>query len=176
MWNNHYQQINKSSDDRFSEKVNKNGEFCERLGSNCWEWMGAKDKKGYGRFNAEVNGRNLSLAHHFSWILVNGDIPIGFQILYHCDNPSCVNPSHLFLGTNSDNVIDKMAKGRWGGGISKGEQNGWSKLTEEEVIGIREEFAQGNISKSELGRKFKVSKVQISNIVNNKQWKYLSAI
>lgn len=87
---------------RFWKKVNRPSE-------GCWEWLGAKSV-GYGR----IFGRNnkLLLAPRFSWELVNGPIPNGLFICHTCDNPGCVNPNHLFLGTAKDNALDKVRKGR----------------------------------------------------------------
>ena len=72
----------------------------------CWEWLGRRDQKGYGRF-----GRG-HLAHRFAFAFVNGPIPEGLEVCHRCDNPVCVRPSHLFLGTHTDNVRDSIAKGR----------------------------------------------------------------
>lgn len=75
----------------------------------CWEWVGRRSRKGYGTF--EVGNRQV-MATHFSWELHNGPKPPELQVLHRCDNPSCVNPAHLFLGTNQDNVRDREEKGR----------------------------------------------------------------
>lgn len=74
----------------------------------CWTWTAAKIK-GYGTMN--VGGKNCG-AHRIAWELFNGPIPDGLHACHHCDNPSCVNPSHIFLGTHQDNMADKQAKGR----------------------------------------------------------------
>jgi hypothetical protein len=86
--------------DRFWSRVTK--------GDGCWEWSGARDRGGYGHFNGAHGNR----AHRFSWILANGPIPAGMLICHRCDNPPCVNPDHLFLGTVLDNHRDMDAKGR----------------------------------------------------------------
>lgn len=85
---------------------------------DCWLWVGSKQtirrgKTRYGCFNFE--DKTVS-AHRFGWKLAFGSIPEGMHVLHKCDNPLCQNPSHLFLGTNQDNINDKMAKGRWDGG------------------------------------------------------------
>ena len=87
--------------DRFFAKVKKT--------STCWLWTGATNRAGYGRFG--VSGDNR-LAHRVSWLLEHGQLSDSDHVLHRCDNPPCVNPAHLFLGTNHDNVMDKMSKGR----------------------------------------------------------------
>lgn len=87
--------------DRFFEKVDKS--------DSCWVWTGAVNRAGYGRFC--VDGVN-KLAHRVSWEIEHGVLTGGQHVLHKCDNPPCVNPKHLFLGTNRDNVTDKMEKGR----------------------------------------------------------------
>jgi hypothetical protein len=100
---------------RFWAKVNKDGPTMPHMESPCWVWTAFKNQGKYGMVG--VGGRKVRLAHRVSWILSNGPIPHdgsahGICVLHRCDNPSCVNPSHLFLGTNADNVRDKTSKGR----------------------------------------------------------------
>ncbi len=91
--------------DRFWEKV-------EIMGSReCWPWLSAVNQDGYGLFRTKSYGP-MTGAHRIMWMLVNGEIPIGLSVLHHCDNPPCVNPDHLFLGTQQDNIQDMMDKGR----------------------------------------------------------------
>ena len=86
---------------RFWDKVDKTGE--------CWIWTAYTKTDGYGQFKFDGKMRG---AHRMAWLLTNGEIPDGMLVCHTCDNPSCVNPNHLFLGTNQDNADDKMNKGR----------------------------------------------------------------
>jgi hypothetical protein len=84
-----------------------------RKGDGCWEWQASRNSSGYGWFRFGPQGsRTPTGAHRVSYVLTKGPIPEGMQVLHRCDNPPCVNPSHLFLGTNDDNHADKVAKGR----------------------------------------------------------------
>lgn len=86
----------------------------ERVKSGCWEWTGGKNRGGYGQLRVD-GGRNKTPAHRFSYELHVGPIPEGMKVCHSCDNPGCVNPDHLWVGTQADNVHDMMAKGRGGG-------------------------------------------------------------
>lgn len=93
--------------DRFWSKVDKSGE--------CWNWTGARTAPGWhGMFASDATraGRTMVLAHRHSWALANGPVPDGLNVLHRCDNAGCVRPDHLFLGTHSDNMRDRSAKGR----------------------------------------------------------------
>lgn len=95
--------VSKSVSERFWSKV------CILHPSDCWEWQAAKFCNGYGVFR--LDGKNFR-AHRLSWVLEYGDIPEGLSVLHSCDNPSCVNPHHLWLGTQLDNLRDSDCKGR----------------------------------------------------------------
>lgn len=143
--------------DRFWAKVDKRGP------DECWPWT-AHAVKGYGRINR--GGREGPvLATRVSWELHNGPISDGLNALHRCDNPACVNPNHLFLGTQKDNVADMCAKGRARGG-TRGEQNGNSKLTADQVRAIR----MANEPRRFVIEKFRISKSQYWNIKTGQQW------
>jgi hypothetical protein len=138
--------------------------------NGCWVWTGRRGGKlGYGRLKR--NGVSYQ-AHRYSWTLTNGEIPDGLFVCHHCDNPPCVNPAHLFLGTQADNLADRDAKGRavyW-----RGPKNAATKLTEEQVQEIRR-LSQIHIETSqiELARRFDVSPSLISQIIGGKAWGYV---
>ena len=82
-----------------------------RRSDGCWEWIGVRTVKRYGRHTEPLTGRKLR-AHRLSWEIHFGPIPDGLCVLHHCDNPPCVRPDHLFLGTDKDNSVDRVRKGR----------------------------------------------------------------
>ena len=141
---------------RFFEKVDVKGKY------DCWEWKAFKFK-GYGRFY--LNGKKY--AHRASWELHNGQIPQGMCVLHLCDNPGCVNPAHLFLGTQLDNIKDRDKKSRQ----AKGVLIGGSKLTQKQVSEIRSKYIPWKYTLNMLANEYRVSSRHIFNIVNNKKWK-----
>lgn len=130
----------------------------------CWEWAKGKNRQGYGKFG--MNNKNI-LAHRFIWIALHGPIPSHMRVCHHCDNPSCVNPAHLFLGTQSDNMNDMFSKGR---ATRKGEHNGRAKLTPFKVREIRTLYSEGGITQKQLAERFNIGKTQIGVIVRREQW------
>jgi hypothetical protein len=135
----------------------------------CWLWQGAKHNFGYGVIH---DGTRMIGTHRFSWQIHIGPIPDGLFVLHRCDVPGCVNPNHLFLGTNSDNMHDKEKKGR-GRYVSKpGEQNPIAKLTDEAVRQIRHDVSLGSTQKK-LADQYHVTPTTISDIVKRKRWKHI---
>lgn len=143
---------------RFWTKVDKT--------NSCWLWTGAKLPKGYGLFKG--HGRGNILAHRFSYGQTKGPIPDGLLVCHECDNPSCVNPDHLFLGSHADNVADMMSKGRHRPISPKGTTNPNCKITEREVAVIRE----STDSYRKLAERFGVGKSQIARIKSGQHWSH----
>lgn len=113
----------------------------------------------------------LIRAHRLSWELVNGPIPKGIAVCHVCDNPPCVNPAHLFLGTQAENVSDMVAKGRARGGPPSGELHPKAKLTREAVVAIRARYSAGGISLQSLADEHGVSKKTVLNVVKGRIWR-----
>lgn len=147
--------------DRFWAKVQKT--------DGCWEWTNAKNPKGYGVFCVDKKTNNNEQAHRVSYRLHYGEIPDLLKVLHRCDNPSCVRPDHLFLGTDGDNMRDKVAKDRQ----HKGEKSPISKLTNAQVIEIRKRHAVGDISQSQLAREYGICHQTMGSLINGETWKHL---
>jgi hypothetical protein len=134
--------------------------------TDCWYFAGSRDAIGYGRIPAL--GENK--AHRVSWRIFRGQIPQGMRVLHRCDVRNCVNPEHLFLGTQADNVRDMMEKKRHRVVPQFGESNPMARLTREEVGAIREMVAAGSLQ-IEACRRFNVSPMTVSRIVRGQAWK-----
>jgi hypothetical protein len=143
-----------------SERFQSRFRINEQTG--CWDWTATKDSEGYGR----ITGDGGPMAHRVSYKLRRGPIPDGQHVLHRCDNPSCVNPDHLFLGTNADNIADKVAKGRQHGGGAHGR----GRLTKADVIAIR---ASVGVPQHALGKQYGVCRALISYIRAGKLWAHV---
>lgn len=132
----------------------------------CWEWIGNKSHNGYGTM--AISHGVMIRAHRLSWMLCCGDLQKDILVLHHCDNPSCVNPKHLFIGTHKDNAVDAKVKGRW----TRGEKSGRSKLKESDVKLIRERYKnkERNLTKK-ASKEFGVSTSAIKFILYGRNWK-----
>lgn len=131
----------------------------------CREWPGRRTRFGYGRV---YFGSKRWPAHRFAWWVVYGEIPDGLEVCHHCDNPSCFEITHLFLGTTQDNRADCVRKNRH----ARGERSGPAKLTDAAVLEIRAAIAAGETNLS-IARRHGVSDASISNIRNGYTWKHV---
>ncbi len=178
------------------------GKYRVDLASGCWLWTATKTKGGYGCASIEGGRKGIwTTAHRVSWVLFRGLIPKGLYVLHKCDNPSCVNPEHLFLGTQKDNMLDMVGKGRDKHNPATGKRNGaythpekvlrgdnhWThihpelvlrgenhpraKLTWKDVTKIRRLYESGLYTYEELSHSFGVGSEAIKRIVLRESWK-----
>jgi|SRR5579864_39387 len=153
----------KSLADRFWDKVGNRFSTGE-----CWSWIGAKSSAGYGILSKKP-GPSPLYAHRISWELNNGPIPHGACVLHRCDNPPCVNPDHLFLGSKRDNSRDMAAKGR--AGARWGEQSSHHLLTDSLVREMRRLHSNG-LSYAGIGAEFDLSKGTVQYAVS-RGWRHI---
>lgn len=141
------------------------------MSGDCWEWKAGCFSNGYGQFRI---GKKKYRTHKLIFETINGPVPLGMFVCHHCDNPKCVRPSHLFLGTPKDNSADRDEKGRGACNLKpqQGIKNGCSKLKPNQVIQIRSLFDSGAFP-SQIAKAFKISKSQVRNIGHGRSWKCL---
>ena len=152
----------RTPDDYFWPKVEKT--------NGCWKWQAGKNEAGYGTFMFQ---RKNVYAHRESYEIHFGPIPPGMCVLHKCDNPSCVNPGHLFLGTNADNTADMLEKGRWrqpARNPRRGEKHPMSKLTWKQVDEMRRLYATGEHRQIDLARQYGISTTNTCDIIHNRTW------
>lgn len=135
--------------------------------SGCWFWIGSKFPKGYGQVKLPKQ-RKQEYAHRISYMIHHGEILDGKHVCHKCDNPSCVNPDHLFLGTAHDNHMDMKQKGRH----LYGERNNQSILTDDAVRKIKQLLNDG-LSQEKIARMFGVQQMQISRIKRGLRWSHI---
>ncbi len=143
--------------ERFWAKVNKT--------DRCWLWTAATlTDGGYGTMTVRRGGRTVSKrAHRLSWELHFGEIPPGMEVCHRCDNPLCIRPDHLFLGTHTDNMRDMARKGRG----NQGERHSAAKLSDAQVADIRRRRANGE-RQCDLAKEYRVADSHISHIIKGK--------
>jgi hypothetical protein len=138
------------------------------ISSTCWNWQGSRSRKGYGSFGFEGK---IQAAHRVSWQIRFGPIPSGLYVCHHCDNPGCVRPDHLFLGTQKENMADMKRKGRADRTKKvKGEAVGNSKLNEEQVRVIRSDTR----TQEAIAADYHVTPSCISFIKRRVSWRHVS--
>lgn len=152
----------------------------DRTGTGCWLWTAGRSRRGYGVFSSSQRYVN---AHRVAWELTYGAIPPGLLVCHRCDNPPCVNPEHLFLGTAADNARDAAAKGRLLCGDEnpsrrnreirpRGEGHANAKLTAAAVLRLREDYRRG-FSYRELGVRYGIQRSHVHNLIAGRAWKHL---
>lgn len=140
----------------------------------CWGWKGSTAKGGYGVMSCR-KGIGPDRAHRASWIIHRGNIPEGMHVCHRCDNPTCTNPDHLWIGTHKQNNNDKIAKGRANyknPPVKKGSDNSSAKLNENQVKSIKLLIKEGKSCYS-LGKEFNVAKITILRIKNGLNWSHI---
>lgn len=166
-----YLRTKKPVEERFWARVEKT--------PGCWIWTMARkkyflSKYRYGRLN--INGKNYR-AHRISWEIHYGKIPKGLCVLHRCDNPCCVRPDHLFLGTRADNNRDTMLKGRKATGKRHGSylhpEAMARKFTKKQILELREYYKNHNITQEELAKRFNMSRAHVWRIVNRIAWTHI---
>jgi predicted XRE-type DNA-binding protein len=151
-------ELNEEQRQRFLNKIRKT--------ETCWEWEGSKKPPwGYGHFFA--NNKTL-VASRVSYELHKGEIPLGLSVCHRCDNPGCVNPDHLWVGSHSDNMEDMKVKGR----ATRGEDKQNSKLTKPIVVIIRNLHLQG-ISQGDIAECFGVLRPCINSVILGRRWTHV---
>lgn len=140
-------------EERFWSKVEK--------GEGCWEWTaGVATNNGYGRFWVDVE-RQHEVAHRYAWEITNGPIPDGLSVCHHCDNPACVRPDHLFVGTHAENLQDAVLKGKI------------ATLTPSDVRKIRKLRNKTNLTQAEVAERFGVGRGAVEHIERGTTWGWL---
>lgn len=158
---------------------------CESI-ENCWNWTGPLQAKRYARLAVGTSGGPnffFEMGHRFSWRIHCGEIPDGMQINHRCDNPKCVNPHHLFLGTQMDNMRDKIAKGRASCGekhsvatklkTPRGSRNAAAKLTEADIPQVLHLANKGETQRN-IAARFGVTKNAIGQILRGESWQHVT--
>lgn len=146
---------------RFMSKIHRGD-------NGCWLWLDKLRKDGYGHI--KINGKMI-LAHRFSWYIFNNNIPTTKYCLHRCDNRACVNPDHLFLGTQEDNMADMTNKGR--SPSNEGDANPHSKISERDALDILRLYSRGECAARVLSDKYHISETQVYLIYTGVSWGFL---
>lgn len=160
--------MKRSLEDRFWEKVDKNGPIMLGMTTPCWMWVGGKDKDGYGHI---WNEGSLHRAPRVAFMLQVGPIPHEEQTLHRCDNRPCVRGDHLFTGTHWNNMHDKVVKQRQ----ARGETSGRTQFTEVFVLQLREEHKNGSTQKA-LCEKYNLLSGTVHRLLKGTRWKHLAGL
>lgn len=157
--------MRKTAEERFWAKVEK--------GDGCWLWSGSRLPEGYGCFwdgtyrSTTPHRPRIVRAHRWLYAHLHGPIGAGMEVCHSCDNTSCVNPEHLFLGTHAENMRDMVRKGR---ADNRGDRNGRAKLSAEDIATIRRESTGRWGEGMEFARRFGVTSATISKVIRGDTW------
>lgn len=151
-----------SLETRFWAKVDKRGP------DECWPWTAAVNEHGYGVMRPEGRRNGPAIKAHRVSVKLDGRDPDGLYVLHRCDNPPCVNPAHLLLGTAADNAADRDSKGRG----NRGERNGHAKLTDTQAAEIRRRQRAGE-RRNRLAAEFGVSGAAVTRIAKGEGWRHV---
>ena len=141
----------------------------------CWLWLGGVNSNGYGMIRREPEGNAIrgikTTTHRVAWDLTHGPIAQGLHVCHRCDNPRCVNPAHLWLGTHAQNLADMKTKGR----AARGDRSGTARLDSRQVQVIKRLLFLGHCSAAEISALLGVSSAAIDSIRNEKTWRHIDA-
>ena len=187
---NHVVKFTEKNLRNFWRKVDKQGPLPDQTNPHykgldqCWIWTASKGPKGYGQWFAN---KNFLPAHRASWLIAGNSIPVGMLVLHRCDVPWCVNPEHLFIGTDRDNARDREAKGRGRQpsgdqsgkrlhpeSVARGENNFKAKITAEIVREIRAKYDSGGYTHQALANQCGLHKSQVGRIVRRQFWRHVA--
>lgn len=138
--------------------------FIPEPNTGCWIWLASRHPQGYGTFG--IDGK-VYYAHRVSWLIYRGDLPLGMKVCHSCDNEWCVNPEHLWLGSQAENVADSVLKGR--ARRPQGEEHASAKLTEQDILSIRRDIRP----RSEIAAEYGCTKENIGMIKSGKTWRHV---
>lgn len=142
-----------------------------RRTDTCWEWTGYRTPMGYGHFGWRRDGKNeIFLSHRVAWEITYGSFAEELCVCHHCDNPPCVRPDHLFLGTRTTNAKDRVRKGR----VLVGAQHPSARLKEEEVRTIYAKVTSGLATGAEMARQYNVHDGTVNAIMTGRNWRHLN--
>ena len=169
---------------RFFEKVNKKGPKHPALKTRCWIFTGSGGKQGTYGWICIGRGKGIAQAHRVAYRNMIGPIPEGMDVCHRCDNPSCVNPEHLFLGDQRTNTLDAKRKGRLATGRkngrythpesnASGERNGSAKLTTADVLRMRRLYRIPGMTQQVLADEFNTSLANVGSILTGRSWRHI---